>query len=262
MELYCAVDIMGGAAVRLTQGDFSKRTDHGDPLELAARYVESGARWLHVVDLDAALNGQPINRSVVLRVVERAGVPVQVGGGARTAEDVVALLDAGVTRVVLTTAAVEDPDLVEKTALEYPGQIALGLDHRGGAGGPGAGLSGTVAVRGWKKPGSFTVSELLDRFAEVPIGAVVVTAIERDGMLSGPDVEGLRAVMEWTAHPVIASGGVRSTDDLEALAALRVDSSDGQDGTLRRLDGAIVGRALANGSLDVGEAIAACGRFE
>jgi phosphoribosylformimino-5-aminoimidazole carboxamide ribotide isomerase len=260
VELYCAVDILGGAAVRLRQGDFDERTDHGDPLELAERYVASGARYLHVVDLDAARSGQAINISVVLRIVTRVGVPVQVGGGARSATDVAQLLDEGAARVVVTTAAVEDPELVEKMANRYPGRIALGVDHRGSVdGGPTSGLDATVAVRGWKEPGSVTVSDLLDRFAVAPLGAVVVTSIARDGMMSGPDTDGLLTVMRRTAHPVIASGGVRSVADLEMLAAVR---AEGPDRKARGFDGAIVGKALAEGKLDVKEAIAACGQFE
>jgi phosphoribosylformimino-5-aminoimidazole carboxamide ribotide isomerase len=259
VELYCAVDILGGAAVRLRQGDFDERTDHGDPLELAARYVASGARYLHVVDLDAARSGEAINISVVLGIVKSVGVPVQVGGGARTAADVEQLLDEGAARVVVTTAAVEDPEMVAKMAIRYPGRIALGVDHRGAvggsAGGPASELDATVAVRGWKEPGSVTVSHLLERFAAAPLGAVVVTSIARDGMMSGPDSDGLVAVMRRTAHPVIASGGVRSVADLEMLAAVRVE---GPDGKAHGFDGAIVGKALAEGKLEVEEAIAAC----
>jgi phosphoribosylformimino-5-aminoimidazole carboxamide ribotide isomerase len=255
VELYCAVDILGGTAVRLRQGDFAERTDHGDPLELAERYVASGARYLHVVDLDAARKGERLNRAVVLRVVENAGVPVQVGGGARTEADLTDLLDGGAARVVVTTAAVEDPEMVEKMALRYPGRVALGVDHRGAVHGSASELDAMVAVRGWEDPGSVTVSDLLERFAAVPLGAIVVTSIERDGTMSGPDTEGLLAVMGRTGHPVIASGGVRSSADLEKLAAIR---ATGPDGKARGFDGAIVGKALAEGYLDVGEALAAC----
>jgi len=255
VELYCAVDILGGTAVRLRQGDFGERTDHGDPLELAERYVAAGARYLHVVDLDAARNGERLNREVVLRVVERAGVPVQVGGGARTEADVADLIDGGAARVVVTTAAVEDPEMVEKLATRYPGQVALGVDHRGVVRGSASELEATVAVRGWEEPGSVTVAGLLERFSAVPIGAVIVTSIERDGTMSGPDTEGLLAVMARTAHPIIASGGVRSCEDLKKLSAVRATAPDG---TARGFDGAIVGKALAEGFLDVGEALAAC----
>ncbi|MGO9343455.1 MAG: HisA/HisF-related TIM barrel protein [Acidimicrobiales bacterium] len=260
LDLYCAVDILEGGAVRLTRGDFGNRTDHGDPVELALHYVRSGARVLHVVDLDAARRGEPANRATVLRIVEQCGVPVQVGGGARTATEVKALLDSGAARVVVSTMAVEDPDTVLELATRYPGQVALGLDHRrrpAEVGGRGGGAVQMVAVRGWEKSGGVSVGEVLDRFDGAPIGAVVVTSIERDGMMSGPDTAGLESVLARSPHPVIASGGVRSAADIGCLAAASVD---GPDGEARRFAGVIVGRALADGLLDVGEAIAACER--
>jgi phosphoribosylformimino-5-aminoimidazole carboxamide ribotide isomerase len=251
VELYCAVDIMGGTAVRLRRGDFEERTDHGDPVELALRYVSSGARYLHVVDLDAARKGAPLNRDAVLRIVEKAGVPVQVGGGARSFADAAGLLEAGAERVVLGTAAVEDPGLVEALSDRYPMRIAIGIDH--GDGGLEE-LGGTVAVHGWERSGAVTVGALLDRFAGAPLAAVVVTSIARDGMMSGPDTAGLTAVLARSALPVIASGGVRSASDLRMLAEL----SAGPGTTLSRLAGVVVGKALADGSLEVKEAIAAC----
>ncbi len=148
--------------------------------------------------------------------------------------------------------------MVEKLALRYPGRIALGVDHRRAVSGSASELDATVALRGWEDPGSVTVANLLGRFAAVPLGAVVVTSIERDGTMSGPDTEGLLAVMGRTAHPVIASGGVRSSADLETLAAIR---AEGPDRKTRGFDGAIVGKALAEGFLDVEEALAACRRF-
>jgi phosphoribosylformimino-5-aminoimidazole carboxamide ribotide isomerase len=255
MALYCAIDIMGGGAVRLVQGDFDRRTQHGDPVELAMQFVGEGARFLHVVDLDAARGGRAVNHQIVLRIVRDAGVPVQVGGGVRTYDDAVSLLDAGVARVIVSTAAVEEPELVDLLVSRYPNQIALGLDHRSSAG------SGRpeqiVAVRGWEAKSSFTVEALLERFADSPLGAVVVTSIDRDGMLSGPDISGLERILSLSAHPVVASGGVRSASDLTTLAAISVVSGDDE---VRRIEGAVVGRALANGSLRVKEALAACAR--
>jgi phosphoribosylformimino-5-aminoimidazole carboxamide ribotide isomerase len=248
VELYCAVDILAGAAVRLRRGDFRERTDHGDPVELALRYVSEGARFLHVVDLDAARKGEPLNRETVLRVVEKAGVPVQVGGGARSFEDAAVLLEAGAARVVLGTAAVENPGLVEALSERYPMRIAIGIDHGDGR---AEELGGTVAVRGWEKSGAMTVGALLDRFAGARLAAVVVTSIARDGMMSGPDTEGLASVLERCAHPVIASGGVRSASDLRMLSELSAGSG-------ARLAGAVVGKALADGSLEVKEAMEAC----
>lgn len=259
-DLYCAVDILEGEAVRLTKGDFGLRTEHGDPVALALRYVRAGARMLHVVDLDAAKSGKPLNRSAVLRIVEKVSVPVQVGGGARTLADVAELLEAGVTRVVLSTLAVEEPGLVQELADRYPMRVALGIDHRARSSmqaGSDRGAVEVVAVRGWEHPGEIPVDAVVDRFADAPLGAIVVTSIERDGMLSGPDTAGVTGVLRRSPHPVIASGGVRSAADLAELAALSVERPGGEIG---RLAGAVVGRALANGSLDVGEAIAACER--
>ena len=279
MDLYCAVDIMGGGAVRLVQGDFDRRTEHGDPVGLALRYVRQGARFLHVVDLDAARGGEPVNRDTVLRIVEAAPVPVQVGGGLREPGDVARLLDAGAARVVVSTAAVEKPESVDELARRYPHRVVLGLDHRPAStgpasngpastdpasNGPASGLDGgdavalrAVAVRGWEQAGGVSVEALLERFAAVPIGAVVVTSIANDGMMSGPDIGGLSEVLALCTHPVVASGGVRSAADLAALAAVSVA---GRGGSLRRIAAVVVGRALASGSLGVQEGIAACER--
>lgn len=254
MDLYCAIDIIDGGAVRLTQGDFTRVTRHGDPVSLALRYVDAGARILHVVDLDAARYGSPVNRDVVLRIVRATDVPVQVGGGARSVTDVAGLLEEGVWRVVLGTTAVEDPELVESLAERYRDRIAVGLDHvprrRGGSDG------NKLAVRGWETESNVSVESFVDRLEDVPVGALVVTAIDRDGTMSGPDVAGLVAVAERTSHDVVASGGVRSAGDLAGLSALSV-RRNGR--SVAAIAGAIVGRALAEGTLEVREALAACG---
>ncbi|HUA96456.1 MAG TPA: 1-(5-phosphoribosyl)-5-[(5-phosphoribosylamino)methylideneamino] imidazole-4-carboxamide isomerase [Acidimicrobiales bacterium] len=250
MELLPAVDLLGGSAVRLVQGDFERRSDYGDPLTLAHRYAEAGARWVHVVDLDAARTGEPVNRGVVTAVageMAARSVRVQAGGGVRTAADVAELIGGGVARVVLGTAALEDPALAAKIARDHPGAVALGLDYRRRPDG-----SLEAASRGWLEGSGRTVTEVLADLEELPLGAVVVTAIERDGTLSGPDLVGLSAVLDTTATPVVASGGVGSAGDLRTLAALRSPLAG------RALEGAVVGRALADGSLDVEEAIAAC----
>ncbi|HEY7946473.1 MAG TPA: HisA/HisF-related TIM barrel protein [Acidimicrobiales bacterium] len=242
MELFPAIDLREGAAVRLVQGDFRRQRDYGDPLALARRYHAAGARWIHVVDLDAARTGNPVNRATVLAIATEVSVPVQAGGGVRSAAAASALLDGGVTRVVLGTAAVRQPDLVDELADRYPGRVALGLDHRGGG--------SDVAVAGWEGDSGTSVTEVLARFSAVPLAAVVVTAIERDGAMAGPDIDGLRGVLELTTHDVVASGGVRGADDLVALAGLEVDG--------RRLAGAIVGTALVEGTVTIEEAIVAC----
>jgi phosphoribosylformimino-5-aminoimidazole carboxamide ribotide isomerase len=244
MELFPAIDLRGGTAVRLVQGDFRRERSYGDPLELAHRFSAGGARWLHIVDLDAARTGTPVNRAVVLAIARAVDVPVQTGGGVRTVGDAEELLDGGVARVVVGTAAMSDPTILHELTERFPGQVAAGLDHRLGG--------GQVAVSGWERSSGVTLSEALRRLAEVPVSAVIVTAIERDGTLKGPDLNGLRAVLGLTEHAVIASGGVRSAGDVVALAGLSVGT--------RRLAGAIVGKALVDGELEVEEALAACAR--
>lgn len=246
MELFAAIDLHDGLAVRLVQGDFSRQRTYGDPVELARRYAAGGARWIHVVDLDAARTGRPVNRDTVLAITEAVDMAVQVGGGVRSTEDAVALLDGGVARVVLGTAAVRDLDLVGRLAVDFPGQVVVGLDHRGGG--------AEVAVAGWEGGGGVTLTDALTQVSALPLAAVVVTAIERDGTMGGPDVDGLRDVVALTAHPVVASGGVRGVADLVTLARLQ---SHG-----RRLAGAIVGTALVEGSVDIEEAVAACAASE
>jgi phosphoribosylformimino-5-aminoimidazole carboxamide ribotide isomerase len=242
MELFPAIDLHDGVAVRLVQGDFSRQRAYGDPVALARRYVAGGARWIHVVDLDGARTGTPVNRAVVLAITEAVDVAIQVGGGVRTETAAAALLGDGVARVVLGTAAVRDPELVGRLADAFPGQIVVGLDHRGGG--------ADVAVAGWEGNGGTTLVEALERIDTMSLAAVVVTAIERDGTLGGPDLDGLRLVLELSSHDVVASGGVRDSADLAALAAL--------EGNGRRLAGAIVGMALVEGGIGIEEAVAAC----
>jgi phosphoribosylformimino-5-aminoimidazole carboxamide ribotide isomerase len=240
MDLFPAIDVHDRGAVRLVQGDFGRVRAYGDPLSLARSYAAGGATWVHVVDLDAARTGAPVNRDIVLEIAAAVDVRVQAGGGVRSPADAVALLDHGVERVVLGTAALESPDLVVSLAQRYPGRIAVGLDHRGVE----------LAVRGWEQPGGTTLGAALDRLAGVDLGAVVVTAIDRDGMLEGPDLTGLRDVLDRSTHPVVASGGVRSIADLHDLAALRSGA--------HRLAGTIVGTALVEGAMSIEEAMAAC----
>jgi phosphoribosylformimino-5-aminoimidazole carboxamide ribotide isomerase len=252
MDLYPAVDIRDGGAVRLTQGDFDRQSDYGDPVALAVRFAAGGAPWLHVVDLDAARSGRPVNRSTVMAIAEAVDVPVETGGGVRTEEDIAELLAGGVARVILGTAVLDDPGLVRRATAAFPGQVALGLDYRWTPRG-----RAEVAVRGWEQGSGRTVGDLLDEAAGAGLAAVIVTSIERDGMLTGPDVDGLAAVLASTEVPVIASGGVGSVGDLQALASLEVT---GPSGTRRRLAGAVTGKALVDGRLTVEEGVAACTR--
>jgi len=252
MDLYPAIDIRDGGAVRLTQGDFDRQSDYGDPVVLARRFADGGAPWLHVVDLDAARSGRPVNRSTVLAIAGAVDVPVETGGGVRSLDDVAELLGGGLARVILGTAALDDPGLVRRATAAFPGRVALGLDYRRTPDG-----RAEVAVRGWEEGSGRTVGDLLDDVAGAGLAAVVVTSIERDGMLTGPDVEGLVAVLATTDVPVIASGGVGSAADVVALAALGAVAPDGSP---RRLAGAITGKALVDGRMTVEEGVAACAR--
>jgi phosphoribosylformimino-5-aminoimidazole carboxamide ribotide isomerase len=250
MELFAAVDVMGGRAVRLVKGEFGASRSFGDPLEVAGRFLAAGTPWLHVVDLDAARTGAADNRAVVLSLAaaaHRVGARVEVGGGVRNGEAVDALLAQGVDRVVLGTSAIEDPDHAARCAARHPGRIAVGLDYRRAPSG-----APELAVRGWTERAAVDPAELLTAWVGVPLAAVVVTAIERDGTREGPDAEGLSWALDATALDVVASGGVGGTGDLAALARLRSQESG------RSLAGAVVGRALVDGSMDVEEAIAAC----
>ncbi len=260
MILYPAIDLRDGGAVRLTQGDFDREQRYGDPLELAATYIEGGASWIHVVDLDAARTGVPHERKTLARIVELAsgaggaggaGVKVQTGGGIRREDDVAAVLDVGVARVVMGTAALEDPALAARCARRWPRQVAVGLDYV-------VRPDGVAEARahGWEEGSGRTLPELLALWADEPLGAVVATAIARDGMLGGSDLVGLGALLDQAAPgalAVIASGGVGTLDDLRDLAALVAP-----DAAARRLEGVIVGKALVEGRFSVKEAIAAC----
>jgi phosphoribosylformimino-5-aminoimidazole carboxamide ribotide isomerase len=251
MELYPAIDIRDGGAVRLTQGDFDRQSEYGDPLDLARRFVAGGAPWLHVVDLDAARLGRAANRSTVLAIAGAVDVPVQAGGGVRSKADVAELLEGGVARVVLGTVALDRPDLVATLAEAYPGRVAVGVDYRRQPDG-----RTEVAVRGWEQGSGRTVAELLDELDGAGLAAVIVTAIDRDGTLAGPDLEGLGDVLATTSIPVIASGGVGAVADIAALARLEVEPA--RSGPRRRLAGAITGKALVDGRMTVAEGVAAC----
>lgn len=243
MDLYPAIDLRGGRCVRLLQGDYERETDYGDdPVGVATGFVASGARWVHVVDLDAARSGEPVNRPVVAAVaaaVRAAGGRVQSGGGVRSEAAADALFDAGVSRVVLGTAAMDDPELVRRLAGAHPGGVAVGLDTRGGE----------VAVRGWTEGSGQQLLDVVPRFADAGVASLIVTEIGRDGTLEGPDLAGLASVLAATDIEVVASGGVGVLADVVALDDLEVGG--------RRLAGAIVGKALYEGAFTVSDAVAA-----
>jgi phosphoribosylformimino-5-aminoimidazole carboxamide ribotide isomerase len=253
--LYPAIDLRAGGAVRLTQGDFARETRYGDPLELAAGYLAGGATWIHVVDLNAARTGVPHEQETLARIVEVAaagGASVQTGGGIRTEADVAAVLDLGVARVVLGTAALEEPALATRCARRWPGRVAVGLDYAVGA-------DGVAEARGhgWEHGSGRALAELVGIWAGEPLGAVVATAIARDGMLEGPDLGGMRDLLGRTTLPVVASGGVGTLGDLQALAGLSVETN-GVAGLRHNLAGVIVGKALVEGRFTMEEAVAAC----
>jgi len=240
MDLYPSIDLRAGQVVRLYQGDYAQETVYEvDPIGVATKFADAGARWTHIVDLDAARSGEPLNRPVITAIVEAVAgrLRVQASGGVRTDEAAAALAEAGVARVVIGTAALEDPALVARVAARQP--VAVGLDGR----------QGEVALRGWVEGSGQGLLDVVPRFADIGVEALVVTEISRDGTFAGPDVDGLAAVMRRTSLPVIASGGVGSLRDLEALAALEVGG--------RHLAGAVVGRALYEGRIALGDALAA-----
>lgn len=232
IELYPAIDLLGGRVVRLRQGDYADQTVYGDDAVTVARsFVDEGAAWIHVVDLDAARSGDPVNRPVVhaIAAAVRGAAQVQTGGGVRTIDDARELAAAGVARVVMGSAAVRDPALVEQASAVVP--VAVGLDHR----------DGEVAVHGWTEGSGLVLDDLLGQF---PTAAVfVVTDIGRDGMLAGPDLEGLTRAAARAPAPVIASGGVADLDDVRALARIP------------GLGGVITGKALYEGRFTVAQAI-------
>jgi phosphoribosylformimino-5-aminoimidazole carboxamide ribotide isomerase len=233
-ELYPAIDLRDGAVVRLLQGDYDQQTTYGDdPVAVAASFAEQGATWIHVVDLDAARSGSPRNRSVVAAIAKAVAgqARVQTGGGVRTVADAEALAEAGVARVVMGSAAVREPGLVADASALVP--VAVGLDHR----------DGELAVHGWTEGSGVMLFDALGWFPTA--AAFVITDIGRDGMLAGPDTEGLRAAAAATTVPVIASGGVATLADVVAL------------GEVPGIAGVITGKALYEGRFTVVQAVAA-----
>ena len=238
MDLYPAIDLRAGRCVRLHQGDFAAETVYDDdPVAVARAFALAGAQWIHVVDLDAARTGEPANLAVIERIVGAVDCNVQCGGGVRSVAAADALLLAGAARVVVGTAAVEHPELIDELCVRHPGRIAVGLDARGRE----------VAVRGWVEGSGADLVELASRFEASGVDALIVTEIGRDGTMEGPDLEQLGTVLAATKIPVIASGGVGELSDILALAALEVRQ--------RRLAGTIVGKALYEGRFRLAEAL-------
>ncbi|ARJ70535.1 1-(5-phosphoribosyl)-5-[(5-phosphoribosylamino)methylideneamino]imidazole-4-carboxamide isomerase [Paracoccus contaminans] len=236
MILYPAIDLKDGACVRLLRGDMQAATVFGtDPAAQARAFQDAGAEWLHLVDLNGAFAGQPVNGAAVAAILDAVTIPVQLGGGIRDMDTAARWLEGGVARVILGTAAVEDPAFVAEAARRWPGRIAIGIDARGGR----------VATRGWAEETALTASGLAARFEGAGLGAIIYTDIDRDGAMGGPNIEATEALARAVTIPVIASGGVSSLADLVALRDTGV------------IAGAISGRALYDGALDLGEALAA-----
>jgi phosphoribosylformimino-5-aminoimidazole carboxamide ribotide isomerase len=242
VDLYPAIDIRGGRCVRLVEGDFSRETVYGDdPVQVAVGLASAGARWIHVVDLDAARSGAPVNRETVARVAAAAaarGVQVQAGGGVRTLGDAAGLIAAGVERVVMGTASLETPEVVGEAADRWPGRVAAGLDHRGGQ----------LRTRGWTEGSGRRLEEVVAEVMAAGAAAVVVTDIGRDGTMQGPDVDGLSELLEATGAPIIASGGVGGLEDVRLLASVRSSRGEG-------FVGVIAGKAIYEGRLAVAAAV-------
>jgi phosphoribosylformimino-5-aminoimidazole carboxamide ribotide isomerase len=237
MKIYPAIDILDGKAVRLVQGRKEDATVYGDPVEMALKWVSKGADWLHVVDLDGAFEGQPRNIEVVRRMA--AAVPaakIQVGGGIRNMSTVESLRRAGIHRVVLGTAVVQDREFVTKALTEYRDSVAIGIDAR----------DGNVRVSGWTEASNIGAIQLACELQDLGARRVIYTDISRDGVLIGPNVEAMREMIDKTELSVIASGGVSSLSDLQRLA--EIDHP--------RLDGVIIGKALYEGRIQVEEALA------
>jgi phosphoribosylformimino-5-aminoimidazole carboxamide ribotide isomerase len=235
MILLPAIDILDGKAVRLAQGEFDQQTIYDqDPLDAAVRWVTAGARALHVVDLDGARSGEPANLEHVRRIASEVDVPIQVGGGLRSAAAVAAALDAGAARVVLGTAAYRDVDFLDETIAEHRDRVVVSIDVRGGR----------LAAAGWTEQTEIPVEAVIESLGRRGVSRFVYSNIERDGMLAGPDLDEVRHISQIVRGTFVYSGGVSSVDDLRALAALRQVN----------LAGVIVGKALYEQRFTVGEA--------
>ena len=236
MILFPAIDLKDGACVRLLRGRMADATVYNpDPAAQARTFAECRSQWLHIVDLNGAFAGRPVNENAVRAILRAVTIPVQLGGGIRDMATIDAWLAAGVRRVILGTAAVRNPSLVREACKAYPGRVAVGIDVR----------AGKVAVEGWAETSDISAGDLARRFEDAGVAAIVHTDIDRDGALEGPNVAATAALARAIATPVIVSGGVSSLDD---LAAIKAHEKDG-------IAGVIAGRALYDGRLDLGAAL-------
>jgi len=240
MEVIPAIDLLGGCCVRLYQGDYDKsQVFNQNPVEVAKQWEQQGATRLHVVDLDGAKAGKIVNLEAIAAIVEAISIPVEVGGGLRSQNTVQQLLNLGVRWTILGTVAVEQPELVQQLCQQFPEQIIIGIDAR----------NGKVATRGWLETSEVLATQLATQMQELGAAAVIYTDIHRDGTLSGPNLDALREMAESIDIPVIASGGMSSVTDLLSLLALEPQG----------VNGAIIGRALYTGDIDLAEALRAVG---
>ncbi|WP_058301032.1 1-(5-phosphoribosyl)-5-[(5-phosphoribosylamino)methylideneamino]imidazole-4-carboxamide isomerase [Gorillibacterium timonense] len=238
--VYPAIDIRGGKCVRLVQGDYNQETVYRErPEDAAADWAAAGASWIHLVDLDGAKEGKPVNQEVIGAIAGSVGIPVQCGGGLRTLEDVALLVRLGVSRVILGTAAIEDRAFVEAALAEYGDKVAIGIDAR----------NGFVATRGWLTTSEVKAETLAKELAAVGAKTFIFTDISRDGMMKGPNVEAIVSLAQASGREVIASGGVSRYEDLERLAEYEKDG----------IAGAIVGKALYTGQIELAEALRSLG---
>ena len=234
--IYPAIDMRGGKCVRLLQGDYDKETIYGDsPFEMAKKFAAEGAEWIHMVDLDGARDGKRVNDQFVIQAAQKLGVNVQIGGGIRSENDINHYLENGVTRVIIGSIAVSNPEFAEEMVRKYGTKIAIGLDAK----------NGFVATHGWLNTSEVSAVELGKRFADAGAETFIFTDIATDGTLAGPNVEATRQLALETGKSVIASGGVSTLDDLAALRQL------GEDG----ISGAIVGKAIYEGRFSVKAAL-------